>query len=304
MPDKPHPVAPDSGPAENPQAASSQRLPSKGVEEPSAGDAPAQEAAPGVASTDRLLQAIGPRELRCALLALLLPHGSRRALASWQGETIDETPYSTQLRDEALALQGSSRLPWFERLLVRMASQPAAERKTLLESTRRVVSARGSVQAIDTLHWLLMRRRLSPLPAQPHAASPDSGFSKLPEADVYPIARYSAFLSRMVPVDSPDGEGGAAWYASVMMRWQLRVEVPAQLPLPDSDALVQALQHVAGLPWMQRPVLMREWVSNALKHSPPGGLSAVAADALRMSCALLDTPLPPDLSRHYIEPYP
>ncbi len=262
------------------------------------------DTASGTASTDRLLQAIGPRELRCALLALLLPPGSRRAMASWQGETMDETPYSTQLRDEAVALPATARLPWFERLLVRMAAQPAAERKALLESTRRVVSARGSVQAIDTLHWLVMRRRLSPPPPQALAASADSGFSKLPESDVYPIARYSAFLSRMVPVNSPDGEGGAAWYASVMMRWQLRVEVPAQLPLPDSDAVVQALQHVAGLPWMQRPVLMREWVSNALKHSPPEGLSACAADALRMSCTLLDTPLPPDLSRHYIEPYP
>ena len=256
------------------------------------------------ASTERLMQAIGPGELRCALLALLLPHGSRRALASWQGETADATPLAAALRDEALGLPGSSRLPWFERLLVRMAGQPAAERKTLLESTRRVVSARGAVQAVDTLHWLVMRRRLSPpLPAS-HAPSADSGFSKLPESDVYPIARYSAFLSRMVPADSPNGDGGAAWYASVMLRWQLRVEVPPQLPLPDSDAVVQALQHVAGLPWMQRPVLMREWVSNALKHSPPSGLSDVSADALRMSCTLLDTPLPPELSRHYIEPYP
>jgi hypothetical protein len=276
-------------------------------------DTPAPAAAPeprpepvaaGSAATDRLLQAIGPRELRCALLALLLPHGSRRALASWQSETLDETPHAQQLRDEALGLPSSSRLPWFERLLVRMAGQPAAERKALLESTRRVVSARGAVQAIDTLHWLVMRRRLSPPPPQAPVPSHDSAFSRLPESEVQPIARYSAFLSRMVPADSPNGEAGAAWYASVMLRWQIRVEVPPQVPLPDSDAVVQALQHVAGLPWMQRPVLMREWVSNALKHSPPTGLSDVTADALRMSCTLLDTPLPPELSRHYIEPYP
>lgn len=265
---------------------------------------PAPVTPPGVAGTDRLLQAIGPRELRCALLALLLPIGSRRAMASWQGETMDETPYSTQLRDEALALPSGSRLPWFERLLVRMASQSAADRKALLQSTRRVVSARGAVQAIDTLHWLVMRRRLVPPPAQQPIPNAESGFSRLPESDVYPIARYTAFLSRMVPANSPNGEAGAAWYDSVMLRWQMRLEVPAQLPLPDSDAVVQALQHVASLPWMQRPVLMREWVSHALKHSPPEGLSTVSADALRMSCTLLDTPLPPELAKHYIEPYP
>lgn len=266
---------------------------------------PHPPAAPTAApSTDRLLQAIGPGELRCALLALLLPRGSRRALASWQVEALELTPHANPLRDEAQALPSAARLPWFERLLVRMAGQPASERKALLESTRRVVSARGAVQAIDTLHWLVMRRRLSPPPPQTPVPSADSAFSRLPESDVVPIARYSAFLSRMIPVDSPDGDAGAAWYASVMLRWQMRVDVPPQLPLPDSDAVVQSLQHVAALPWMQRPVLMREWVGHALQHSPPGGLADVAADALRMSCTLLDTPLPPELSRHYIEPYP
>lgn len=263
---------------------------------------PSAQAAP--ASTDRLLQAIGPGELRCAILALLLPPGSRRALSSWQVESLELSALANPLREEAIAVPSSSRLPWFERLLVRMAGQPAAERKALLESTRRVVSARGAVQAIDTLHWLVMRRRLSPPPPQPPVPSADSAFSRLPESDVVPIARYSAFLSRMIPSDSPDGDAGAAWYDSVMLRWQMRVDVPPQLPLPDSDAVVQALQHVAALPWMQRPVLMREWVNHALQHSPSAGLTDVAADALRMSCTLLDTPLPPELSRHYIEPYP
>ena len=255
------------------------------------------------ASTDRLLQAIGPGELRCALLALLLPKQSRRAQASWQRETMD-TPYASQLRGEAVALPGSSRLPWFERLLVRMAGQPLPERQALLESTRRLVSARGSVRAIDTLHWLVMRRRLGQKPPAANPPSPDSGFSMLPEAEVHAIARYSAFLSRLVPADSAGGEAGAAWYDSVMQRWQEQVNVPAQLPLPDSDAVVHALNQVASLAWMQRPVLMREWVAKALQHSPSGVFADASADALRMSCTLLDTPLPPDLSRHYVEPYP
>jgi hypothetical protein len=269
--------------------------------DPSEPGALAEATAP--ATTDRLLQANGPRELRCALLALLLPRGSRRAFASWQVETAD-TASAGLLRAEAGALAGAARLPWFERLLHRMAAQPLAERHTLLESTRRVVSARGAVQPLDTLHWLVMRRLLGERAPACGPAAADAGFSQLPEADVHAIARYTAFLSRMVPADSPDGDAGAAWYASVMRRWRGQVDIPPQLPVPDSDAFVQALHEVATLAWMKRPVLMREWVGAALHHSPPSGLADVSADALRLSCTLLDTPMPPELSRHYIEPYP
>ncbi len=252
------------------------------------------------ASTQRLEQIHGPGELRCALLALLLPKGSRRALASWQGET-RTTPYAMQLRSEAMALDAASRLPWFEHLLARMASHPLAERQALLESTRRVVSARGSVQPLDTLHFLVMRRRLGEKAPIAAAAGSAAAFSKLPESDVHAIARYTAFLSRMVPAASADGAPGAAWYASVMKRWKGRVDIPPQSPLPDTDAVVQALQQVASLPLMQRPVLLRDWVSAALKHCAPAGLTDLSADALRLSGTLLESPLPPDLARHYID---
>ena len=252
------------------------------------------------ASTQRLEQIHGPGELRCALLALLLPKGSRRALASWQGET-RTTPYAMQLRSEAMALDAASRLPWFEHLLARMASHPLAERQALLESTRRVVSARGSVQPLDTLHFLVMRRRLGEKAPIAAAAGSAAAFSKLPVSDVHAIARYTAFLSRMVPAASADGAPGAAWYASVMKRWKGRVDIPPQSPLPDTDAVVQALQQVASLPLMQRPVLLRDWVSAALKHCAPAGLTDLSADALRLSGTLLESPLPPDLARHYID---
>ena len=261
-------------------------------------------------STERLVQAIGPRELRCALLALLVPRGSRRALAAWEAETQAEssaTPFAFQLRDEAMALPPAARLPWFERLLVRMAGQPLTERQALLESTRRVVSARGAVRPLDTLHWLVMRRRLGEKAWASPPGGADFDISRLPESEVNAIARYSAFLSRMVPAGSPDGAAGSAWYALVMKPWKGRVDVPPQWPLPDTDAVVQALHQVATLPWMQRPVLVREWVGAALQQSPdraPSGLSDLSADALRLSCTLLDSPLPPELSRHYIEPHP
>ncbi len=268
--------------------------------EPPDSDLGPHEPEAGPASTQRLGRIHGPGELRCALLALLLPKGSRKALAAWQAET-RTTPYAMQLRSEAMALNAAARLPWFEHLLARMASHPLAERQALLESTRRVVSARGSVQPLDTLHFLVMRRRLGERAPIAAAAGSAAAFSELPESDVYAIARYTAFLSRLVPAASADGAAGAAWFASVMKRWKFRVDSPPQLPLPDTDAVVQALHQVASLPMMQRPVLLRDWVSAALKHSAPAGLTDVSADALRLCGTLLESPLPPDLARHYID---
>ncbi len=283
--------------------------------EPQDSDLGPHEPAAEPGSTERLRQANGPAELRSALLALLLPKGSHRAQASWLKE-IEPTSYAMQLLAEAKALNGASRLPWFELLLVRMAGQPRAARQALLESARRVMAARGAVQPIDTLHYLAMRRGLGKKTRAPNPAGGGLGFSLPPESEVRAIGRYSAFLSRLIPVGSTDGSAGAEWYASVMQRWGRRADMPQQLPLPDTDGVVHALHQVAALPMMQRPVLVRDWVSAALRHSapqggaPPGngnglsagsGLSDLSADALRLSATLLDTPLPPELARHYIE---
>ena len=252
------------------------------------------------ASTERLQHALGPGELRSGLLALLLPKGSHRAQAAWLKE-IQPTPFSMQLHAEATALTGAARLPWFELLLLRMAGQLLAERQALLESARRIISARGAVKPLDTLHYLVMRRRLGEKAPAAAPANAMAEFSRLPESDVHAIALFTAFLTRMIPAGSADGAAGARWYTSVMKRWKGRVDVPPQLPLPDTDGVVRALHAIATLPLMQRPVLMRDWVSAALAHSAPGGLSESSADALRLSATLLDTPLPPELARHYID---
>jgi hypothetical protein len=52
--------------------------------------------------------------------------------------------------------------------------------------------------------------------------------------------------------------------------------------------------------WMQRPQVVRTWVA-AAKQITPGALDPVAADALRLSSLLLDSPMPPDLARQYAE---
>lgn len=238
--------------------------------------------------------------LRAALLALLVPAGSRRPALAWQIETAGN-PQAPALRDEVNDLTAGDRLPWFEKLLVRMARQPLIERQLLLEAARRVMRARGASWPIDTLHWLLMRQRLGEHGGLTARVPAEVSLSQLPEDEVHGIARYSAFLARLVPFSTIDHKGHAAWYASVMHMWVGKVPVPPCDPAPDVDALVHALRQIQSLPWLQRPMIVRAWVSAALQHSRDGRLAAEAADALRMSCTLLDSPMPPELAAQYIQ---
>ena len=85
-----------------------------------------------------------------------------------------------------------------------------------------------------------------------------------------------------------------------MAPWQHRADVPPCIA-PTVDALVDALRGLRALPWLQRPVVVRGWVDAAVDHSRHGRLDATAADALRLSCMLVDSPLPPALAAHYSE---
>jgi hypothetical protein len=251
-----------------------------------------------------LMRLHGAGELHAATLALLLPTASQRATRAWQLETAD-IPNTDALLDHVLHVPPAARLPWFETLVSRMREQPLDARQTLLESTRRLMSARGTVRAIDRLHWLEMRQRLGgPTAAGTHAAASED-LSRLPQTDVAAIARYTAFLSRMVPIDAAgtseiatSGTLGVAWYEAVMEPWRQRADVPACQP-PDIDGIVQSMQELQAMAWMQRPMLVRGWVVTAKEHSLHHRLTDIAADALRMTCSLLDSPMPPELAKHY-----
>lgn len=274
-------------------------------------------------AADHLSRVNGEVELRAAVLALLLPAGSRRAVRAWRLETkgLSSAP---ALLEHVASLPGAGRLPWLETLVSRMRGQPLGARQRLLEATRRVMAARGLVRPIDRLHWLAMRQRLGGESRADSRAAVASDLSRLPESDVMAIAAFTAFLSRMVPVDAvdatPNAVGttpdaaeaatataietaaptppGEAWYETVMTPWRARADVAPCSP-PDSDGLVHALQGLQALAWMHRPVLVRKWFVAALQHSPHGRLGDGAADALRLCSALLDSPLPPELARHY-----
>ncbi|TXH52360.1 MAG: hypothetical protein E6Q93_20730 [Burkholderiaceae bacterium] len=111
------------------------------------------------------------------------------------------------------------------------------------------------------------------------------------------MAHFSAHLARMVPSEDPTH--GQAWYQVVMSRWLKPAETPPW-QRPDVDALVHALNGLQLMSWMQRPQVVRTWVA-AAKQITPGPLDPVAADALRLSSLLLDSPMPPDLARQYAE---
>lgn len=179
------------------------------------------------AGADHLSRLHGALELQAAVLALLLPADSQRAARAWQVET-EATPNAQAVLEHVTQLPHAARLPWFETLVSRMRGQPQSARQALLESTRRVMAARGVVRPIDRLHWLAMRQRLGEASAASARVAAAADLSRLPQSDVSAIAVYSAFLSRMVPVDAthppqPAGAApaalGAAWYDTVMAPW-------------------------------------------------------------------------------------
>jgi hypothetical protein len=249
-------------------------------------------------AADRLSRLHGAFELHAALLALILPPGSKRAARAWDIETTS-TPGVEGLRDSAASLSGAARLPWLELLLSRMALQPLAARKDLLQATRRIMGARGWARPIDRLHWLVLRRGLGEVAPLAARAEASVEVAEWLESDVLALATYSAYLSRMIPGDPEDEGAGAKWYATVMATWQPFADAPECKP-PATPDMLEAFAKLQTMSWMQRPVVIRGWVAAALKHSGGARLGDTAADALRMTCTLLDSPQPPELARHYI----
>jgi hypothetical protein len=249
-------------------------------------------------ASDRLARVHGTGELHAALLALILPRGSRRAARAWAIETAD-TPGRAGLREHAASLSGAARLPWFERMLARMALQPIAARQGLLKAMRRIMGARGVVRPIDRLHWLAMRRGLGEVPALVARPEVDRDVAEWLETDVLALAVYTAFLSRMVAEDLEDENAAPRWYRNVMEQWQPHSEAPP-FDAPDAENVFEALARLQTLSWMQRPVVIRSWVAAALKANGGVRFGDAAADALRLTCILFDSPMPPELARHYI----
>lgn len=245
----------------------------------------------------RLSRVHGSGELQAAILALISPKDSAPAFIAWSRET-QHVPNAALLRQDVTHISDGARVPCLEAFLDRMREQPRPDRRLLLESTRRVMAATRPLRPLDRLHWLLMRRKLgdrAPLSAPP---APQNDVAELSSYMVERVAGVTAYLARMVP--GPGPEAGLPWYRDVMLQL-VHTGEPPPCKAPDGEGLAYALIDVESLPWMLRPVLMRGWVDAALATSQRARLLPVAADALRLVSGLLDSPMSPELMRHFQE---
>lgn len=251
---------------------------------------------------ERLLRVHGPGGLKAALLAMLLAPGHDRRLEAWFDETVPVRE-ADHIRADMASIGPAALLPWFERVLQRLALAPLSDRKALLLAVRRLLTIPGPGRALDRLLWLAVRRGFGELPWSPLRPVADGvaghPAGTLPPGCLPDLARFSAHLARSVPSARPGSQAGRDWYLAVMFRWQAAADVPAWRP-PDIDTMVHALGSLERLSWIERPLLVRCWVEEALAHSSGEWLAPAAADALRLACTLLDSPLPPDLARHYV----
>lgn len=245
----------------------------------------------------RLSRVHGPGELHAAILALISPQDSAESFIVWTHETVF-SPDASLIRQDVTKLSPELRVPCLEALLARMRQCPKDDRRNLLRATRRLVAVHSPLRPIDRLHWLLMRRKLGD---RAPAALPPQARNDLAELSKYMVGRIAsvtAYLARIVP--DPDGRTGLAWYAHVMSQLDHTGDIPP-CKAPDGDGLAHALDEVEALPLMLRPVLMRGWVDAAITTSGRVRLLPMAADALRIAAGLLDSPLPPELARHFVE---
>ncbi|MEO6410237.1 MAG: hypothetical protein ABIO45_15995 [Burkholderiaceae bacterium] len=251
---------------------------------------------------DRLLRLNGADGLRAALLAMLLAPGHDRRLEAWFDETVT-VRHADNVRADMGIIGPAALMPWFERVLQRLAQTPLAERRELLLAVRSLLTLPGPGRGIDRLLWLAVRRGFGELPWSPPrivaSESAAAGEARLPAASLPDVARFTAHLARSVPSEQAESLAGRDWYLAVMFRWQAPAEVPPWRP-PDADAMVRALATLERLSWTERPLLVRSWVGEALAHSASEWLAPASADALRLACNLLDAPMPPELARHFI----
>jgi hypothetical protein len=244
----------------------------------------------------------GPGELRAALLALVRTPGSGRELQAWREHTSGIVSAET-IRNDIRELGADARLPWFELLLERLKRHAATDRQGLVDAARKVMAADGKVRPQDRLLWLVLRHRLGEAPPPAMSGNSENDLARVSPETVQAVASYTAFLARLVP--EPGGDAaisldGQRWYANVIERCFDADRRPACQP-PDADAMLRALRQLQELPWMLRPVLARAWVDAAVEASKSARLHETAADALRLTCRLLESPMPPALVGQYIE---
>jgi Zn-dependent protease with chaperone function len=253
----------------------------------------------------RLRRLSGPLQKRLAVLAFMVQPGNEGELKFWQQMTFGQS-WAPEILADVQALPPAWRVPEYERLLAQMAYEPLTSRRDLIIALRNLMRADGRVTASDRLWWLAARHRMGEVAAPLGLIRPMTGqgrdLSQLHADELSHVARFSAYMARLVPVPTPGptpGQQGQAWFAGVMRRCAVPGHSVPECAPPGADELIHALAGVQELSWSMRPQLLRAWVEEALNHSPSGLLRSDAADAMRLAAGLLDTPLPPALASHF-----
>jgi hypothetical protein len=246
-----------------------------------------------------------PAQWQAAALALMLTPDSRRERALWLDEW-HHVPDAVRLLDDVLGLPQTHRLPWFECFGRCLAPGPVELRHELIGAARRLMSADGMVTQMDQLRWVALRHLLAGSAVAAPAAA-ETNLADIDDALALKVCLFSAFLSHMVPAPELTldltgyGSTGQTWYDGVIAPWYERFALPSR-ELHDIDATLRALRVLQTMPWLLRPVLVRRWFDAARELTDGPVLHPVAADALRLTCTLLDSPVPPELVRQYVEP--
>jgi truncated hemoglobin YjbI len=244
---------------------------------------------------------------QAAVLALLAAPGSRREREAWE-HYAGEARHPQRLYADVMALTPVHRLPWLEHFARALAHGPVPARHDLIGAARRVMTADGLVTRLDQLRWVALRHLLAGSAVSPPAAA-QGELAELDNGQARCICVYAAFLSHLVPapeltLDLTGFESPSqSWYDTVTAPWHGHFELPAREG-HDIDASLRALRVLQSLPWLQRPVLVRGWFDAARALTEGSTLHTDAADALRLSCVLLDSPVPPELGQQYIEVEP
>jgi len=151
----------------------------------------------------------------------------------------------------------------------------------------------GMVHQIDQLRWVALRHLLAGSAVAPPAAA-GTDLDQIDDAQAQKVCEFSAFLSQLVPapeltLDLTGHESPSqVWYDTVIAPWRDRFTLPPR-ERHDIDATLRALRVLQTLPWLLRPVLVRSWFDAARALTEGPALHATAADALRLSCILLDS---------------
>jgi hypothetical protein len=245
-----------------------------------------------------------PRAWRAAVLALMLTPGSGLERQTWH-ELVKGLPRSLQFFNDISHLGPQRRLPWFEHFARLLAPGPAAQRHELIGAARSLLTADRIVSPMDQLRWIALRHLLAGSAVAPPAAAA-TDFETMGSDEVYSVCVFCGFLSTLVPTPEitfdPTGYGSVSqnWYDSVTAPWLDHADVPARDGL-DIDGALRALRELQAMPWLLRPMLVRSWFDAARALTDGPMLHPGAADALRLCCVLLDSPVPPELGQQYIE---